>query len=78
MSKSKNWKIGKNTRIFSKIRKFELGNIIRKAHAKFQKATEGNYNDVNITKSENWKNGENSGKKISIRKTKKSSFSEFY
>ena len=41
MSKSKNWKNGKNMRHFSKIekpKKLVLGNVIRKACAKFQEA----------------------------------------
>ena len=70
ISKSKNRKNGENTGNISKIEKSKigfLGNVIRKVLAKFQKAStleipknwgELN-NDVNITKSENWKNSEN-------------------
>ena len=39
MPKSKNRKNGKNIRNFSKIKIYVLGNVIRKAHAKFQETS---------------------------------------
>ena len=72
MPKSKNWNNGKNTGNFSKFEKSNiqvLGNVIKEAHAKFPEASSigntqiwrGTINDVNISKSKNWKNGLNSG-----------------
>ena len=53
-------------------------NVIRKTRAKFQKASSigntrkarGTIHDVNISKSKNWKNGENSKKNFKLKKTK--------
>ena len=42
MPESKNWKNGENSRNFSEFEKQKirvLGNVIRKAHAKFQEAS---------------------------------------
>ena len=42
IAKSKNWKNGKNSRNFSKLKKYiyiVIGTVIMKAHAKFQEAS---------------------------------------